>query len=100
VKAYTYRGITGPGGTVVTYPEYYLSKGIRVQAGKVSYIGQLFMEDPRLKGKGYFGHLLAPVLALPEDMEISTIDESDDDIAWLEENTKTNKPSVVNAVKF
>jgi hypothetical protein len=71
-----------------------------VQAGKVSYIGQLFVEDPRLKGKGYFGHLFAPALARPQEMEISSIDESDDDISWLEENTKTTKTSVINAVEF
>jgi hypothetical protein len=102
VKAYTYTVTTGVGGRgaiLLKYSEHYISKGIQVQAGKVSYIGQLFIEDPRLKGKGYFGHMFASFLAR-EDMDISTIDESDDDISWLEENTKTNKTSVVNAVEF
>ena len=73
-----------------------------MQAGKVSYIGQLFMEDPQLKGKGYFGHMSAGFLRLfvREEMEITSIDESDDDISWLEEHTKTNKTSVINAVEF
>lgn len=105
VKAYTYtvnNGVGRGGGISVSYSKHGLTKGFQVQAGKVSYIGQLFIEDPRLKGKGYFGHMLASFLALlaREEMEINSIDESDDDMSWLEENTKTSKTSVVNAVEF
>lgn len=102
VKAYTYKVRGGVGAPLVSYSEQDLTKGFQVQAGKVSYIGQLFMEDPQLKGKGYFGHMSAGFLRLfvREEMEITSIDESDDDISWLEEHTKTNKTSVINAVEF
>jgi hypothetical protein len=110
VKAYAsreYRGSTIGGGTTsggVRFLEYDYTERIQVQAGKVSYIGQLLIEDPRVKGKGFFGQWFAMLLAFgryfPEDLEFSRTDESDDDVDWLEKNTKTQKTSVVNAVEF
>jgi hypothetical protein len=112
VKAYAYRSIGGSGSATSHPPklfEYAYRKGFQVSGGKVSYVGQLFVEDPRIRGKGYFGHASAMASELPEvlffgrdvwEVEISSIDELDDDAAWLENNTQTTSASVVNMVGF
>src|SRR5262245_34318433 len=104
VKAYF---SSGGGKTPVHFYGYDYRQAFQVQVGKVSYIGQLFLEDPQLKGRGYFGHFFSPFLHLGAwftgatmETQISDIHESDDDVAWLEKNTKTQKTSVVNEVNF
>lgn len=102
VKAYNYRAPNGhrPGRVF----EYDYTGHVQIQAGKVSYIGQLLIEDPRAKDKGFWSQWFAMLLAFPnshpEDLEFSSTDESDADMAWLEKHTRTHKPSVVSAVDF
>lgn len=114
VKAYTHAetgGPTVPTPTRVRPIEYDYRERFQVQAGKVSYIGQILIEDPRVKDKSFFGQWLAMLLAFPnlfvlenpyfpENLEFTRSDKFDDDITWLERNTKTQKTSVVNAVNF
>lgn len=110
-KAFAYRYI-GLGSQTVSAPrlfEYDYKQSFQVNAGKVAYIGQLFVEDPRIKGKGYFGHVSALASELPDarlfkkdvwEVEISCIDELKDDVAWLESNTQSTRSSVVNMADF
>ncbi len=88
--------------------EYDYRGAFHVQAGKVTYIGQVFIEDPVVKGKtGYFQHLSAVsgkvfstlLLRPQEGVEISRVDESDEDLAWLEQKTHTTRGSVIYAVE-
>jgi|CXWL01.1.fsa_nt_gi hypothetical protein len=111
VKAFAYRYI-GRSSQTSSAPrlfEYDYRQGFQVDAGKVAYIGQLFVEDPRIKGKGYFGHVSALASELPDalffrrdvwEVEISSIDELNDDVTWLERNTQTTRASVVNMADF
>lgn len=112
VRAYAYRDIGGRPPQSAYVPRmvsYEYRQEFRVDAGSASYIGQIFVEDPRLKGKGYFGHAAAMLTEIPDailwkepilDVEISHNNELDDDVAWLESHTHTRKTSVVNMTDY